>query len=260
MADLTESGIDGMSERAWQCIDAAQVVVADLDGCLAQDNRPLDGAATFVRRTAGRLVVVSNNSTHSAAALAELLRGRGLEIPAARFVLAGELAVATVAQRRPNARMMLLGTQEIRKVAIQAGLRLVDETPDVVLLTRALDARVHDLEAAVTALHAGAMLVVANPDLSHPGAGGVPRIETGAILALFKAVLPSTLSLVIGKPEVLLFQTALDLSGARPDRAVMIGDNLTTDIAGARRMGMHTIHLAGASVSPESVSVLARQE
>lgn len=255
---LTEPGLDALSARAWALIAAADLVVADLDGCLAADHAPLPGAEDFVRRTAGKLVVASNNSTHSARQLADILRGRGLPVAADRLILAGELAVRMVAQRHPGARVMLLGTDAICETAQLAGLQLVKEAPEVVLLTRAVTVRFPQLEAAIAALHGGAALVVANPDLSHPGAAGVPRIETGALLALFKSVLPRLEPLVIGKPEQSLFLAALALDGVRPECAVMVGDNAATDIEGAQRIGMHAIHLAAApQPKPRALSLAA---
>lgn len=241
---LTESRLSELSAEAWQLIDAASVVVADLDGCLAADNVPLPGAVELVDRLGGRLVVASNNSTHSAWQLSALLAQHGLSVRPERFILAGELAVRFVARQWPGAKVMLLGTQVICQAAESAGLRLVTEGCDVVLLTRAVNSGFGQFESAVAALHGGAELVVANPDLSHPGNGGEPRIETGALLALLKSVLPHLKAKIIGKPEAPIFRAALALDNAQPERAVMIGDNAATDIEGAARLHMHTIYLA----------------
>ncbi|UCE32166.1 MAG: HAD hydrolase-like protein [Burkholderiales bacterium] len=247
---LVEASVAELSARAWRLIDGAQAVMADLDGCLAADNQPLPGAAEFVARVGARLVVASNNSTHTATELAALLASRGLSIAPRQFVLAGELAVGEVARQWPEARLMLLGSPAMRDAARAAGLRLVSGEPDVVLVARALQATVADLQDAVAALHHGARLVVANPDLSHPGENGLPRIETGALLTLLRAVLPGLPAQVVGKPEPTMFRAALAMTGADAGRAVMLGDNPTTDVAGARRIGMQTIRLRAAA-APE---------
>lgn len=44
-----------------------------------------------------------------------------------------------------------------------------------------------------------------------------------------------------GKPWSRIFRRALRLTGAAPEQAAMIGDQLFTDICGARRMGMYAI-------------------
>jgi len=58
----------------------------------------------------------------------------------------------------------------------------------------------------------------------------------------FKFILPSA---VIGsaKPDKKIFEEALRLSGVKPHEACHIGDEVKTDIEGARNMGIHAILL-----------------
>ncbi|MEO8552407.1 MAG: HAD-IA family hydrolase, partial [Kofleriaceae bacterium] len=51
----------------------------------------------------------------------------------------------------------------------------------------------------------------------------------------------------LGKPEPLLFATAAQQLGLAPGELVMIGDQLETDIAGARAAGCACALLAGVS-------------
>ncbi|MBP1970077.1 putative hydrolase of the HAD superfamily [Virgibacillus natechei] len=46
-----------------------------------------------------------------------------------------------------------------------------------------------------------------------------------------------------GKPDVSIFEHALDLLSVQKDEAVMVGDNLMTDILGASRVGMDSVWL-----------------
>ena len=58
----------------------------------------------------------------------------------------------------------------------------------------------------------------------------------------FKFILPSA---VVGsaKPDKKIFEEALRLSGVKPHEACHIGDEVKTDIEGARNMGIHAILL-----------------
>jgi len=51
----------------------------------------------------------------------------------------------------------------------------------------------------------------------------------------------SSASVGVGKPAPDMFRAALTHAGARPEEAVHVGDHLTDDVAGAGRVGMHTI-------------------
>ncbi|SMF78479.1 Haloacid Dehalogenase Superfamily Class (subfamily) IIA [Tistlia consotensis] len=229
-----------MDTATWDSIRTAELVLADLDGCLAAGNRPLPGAAEFAAALGERLWVVSNNSTEDAQQLSALLRASSLAIPPERILLAGELAVALVAERWPGAGLLLAGSATLATHARAAGLQLTQQEPDVVLLARDLTFSYAKLQRIAIALAAGAELVAANPDLTHPGAGGEPVPETGALLAAVRAVAPAGPEpLVVGKPGPLLYRAALRRAGvADPSRALMIGDNPTTDLAGAEALGM----------------------
>lgn len=225
-----------------EIIAQAEIVLADLDGCLAAGNVPLPGAADFAEALGERLFLVSNNSTESAESLAALLAEQGLAIAPDRILLAGELAVSMIAEAHPRAHLLLAGNELRARQAEALGLRLGEEPAGVVLLTRDTGFDYAKLQAIVVALQGGARLYAANPDLTHPGPGGIAVPETGALLAAVRACVPEVPASVIGKPEPAIFRAALARAGVKdPSRAVMIGDNPTTDIAGARALGMSAL-------------------
>jgi putative hydrolase of the HAD superfamily len=76
------------------------------------------------------------------------------------------------------------------------------------------------------------------------GAPGVQRakLATTSLAPRFKAIVISA-EVGIGKPEPGIFQIALETLRAGADDAVMVGDSLGRDVAGARRAGIRAIHL-----------------
>ena len=84
--------------------------------------------------------------------------------------------------------------------------------------------------------------MVTNPDSSvdawHRGRRQVLP-GGGALVAPFE-VATGQKAVVIGKPEPLLFEMALERLGVPPEQCVMIGDRPDTDIAGAAALGMST--------------------
>ena len=61
------------------------------------------------------------------------------------------------------------------------------------------------------------------------------------------------------KPHPSIFEAALKLVGVAPEAAVMVGDSLTHDIAGARRAGMQGVLVHRSSqpiAAPEDVPVI----
>jgi glycerol 3-phosphatase-2 len=80
----------------------------------------------------------------------------------------------------------------------------------------------------------GAEMIAAGRDRTVPTSDGYWP-ATGAILAALEYATERT-ARSVGKPDVLLFETALDRLG--PGRALMVGDRLDADLGGAAAAGI----------------------
>ena len=85
--------------------------------------------------------------------------------------------------------------------------------------------------------------------------GSVLRIMMGrmGILEYFETTTFSNETLV-RKPSEGMFRVTLDKLKVIPKAAVHIGDDADSDIAGAKKIGMHAIHLVAAGRSPSKVA------
>ncbi|WP_119165153.1 HAD-IIA family hydrolase [Algihabitans albus] len=238
---------------------SADLLLADLDGCLAVNNRPLPGAADLAARRGARLHLVSNNSTDTAEGLARTLAAGGLEIAPTRIHLAGETLLRRLRRERPDARVLLAAAGDLPALAERLGILPGREDAAIVALCRDTAFDYGRLQVIAGALAGGAELWVANPDLTHPGPSKAPVPETGALLAAVRAVAPGVTPRIFGKPEPALFQAALDATGVAAEDAVMLGDNPRTDRAGAASLGIPAL-LIGThpdAVAPDLASLLA---
>lgn len=220
-----------------------RAVLCDLDGCLVSGATVLPGARAFVEKARARLMVLSNNSTDTGASLSARLAQGGLAVAPERMVLAGVAAIELVANRAPGARVFVCGSGATVGHAVACGLQADETSPEFVILTRDTGFTYDRLQTVLRYLTAGARLVVANADSSHPGADGVPVPETGALLAAVRECLPGQAFEVIGKPGLALFRVALERLGVMPGEAVLVGDNPVTDGAGAEAAGVDFIQI-----------------
>lgn len=184
------------------------------------------------------MYVISNNSTDTAETLSRRLAELGLSIAAEHILLAGTAAVEHIAHTRPRARLSVCGSETIIAFARSLGLQIDDEAPDTILLTRDTGFSYEKLTQLLRHVHDGAEVIVSNIDLTHPGADGVPVPETGSLLRWLKGCWPNLSYTVIGKPEINLYQLALELAAVDANDCLCIGDNKDTDGQGAKRMGM----------------------
>jgi HAD superfamily hydrolase (TIGR01450 family) len=224
-------------------IDEYKALLCDLDGCLIAGDVVLPGARELVRRAGDKLYVISNNSTDTAETLNRRLARLGLEISEDRLLLAGAAAVEYIAANRSDADLCIYGSEAIISYAKSLGLKIVDTSPDVILLARDTTFSYDKITTLIHQVHTGAEVVVSNIDLTHPGSNGMPVPETGSLLRWINSCHPVMPVEVIGKPEIHLYRAALDRSGTDITSSLCIGDNQDTDGEGANRMGMRFAHV-----------------
>lgn len=217
---------------------SARGYLIDLDGTLMSGRHLLPGARELLDRLAGRFAIVSNDSEHTPPQLASRFADLGINVPVDRIILAGTCTLEAIAQRHPGARVMILGSTQLRAYGRRLKLDVDGPDCDVVVVARDRQFSYGKLAAAAEALARGASLYVACPDTTHPGPSGQPVPEAGALAAAVLACAGPVAHTVIGKPEPALFLMGCKRLGIEPGEGVMIGDNPLTDGAGATALGM----------------------
>src|SRR5690606_963089 len=154
------------------------LVLIDLDGCLTFGDVADSAAARLLDMLAGRFVVLSNNSTDTPHSLSARLDRLGLRVAPDRIMRAGALMVDELAA--DGREVALFAAPQLADHAHASGLRISPE-PEILAIARALTLTFDGLNTMLRHLYNGADLVVSNPDLTHPGEGRVPVVETGAL-------------------------------------------------------------------------------
>lgn len=221
-----------------------QSLLIDLDGVLFHGDRVLPGAQELLRRLVGRPhIYLTNNPIRSPAQVADALGAMGLPRPAPERILTSALATARwLAQVKPGFRYFAVGA-----AGLDDALRAVGEPDarraDVVVVGEGPGIDYESLTTGINLiLGRGARLVATNPDTTVDGVCDGQRVVLpggGALVAPFAAATGVTPT-VVGKPEPLLYEMALEQLGCAASRCLMIGDRPDTDIAGAERLGMWT--------------------
>ncbi len=217
----------------------------DLDGVVWTGREPVPGSpeALATMLEAGKeIVFVTNNPTKRPEEYAERLAGMGVEVGPERIVTAGIVTARLAAEAAPGGAALVLGFEPLKELVAGEGLRLVDfEEPTeaaVVVVSGWREFDYMSLLAAKRALDAGAALIATSHDPTMPMPGG-EWPGTGAILAAVE-VASGKKAEIAGKPERHLFDLALSrMNGA--ERVAMIGDRLSSDIAGGQNAGLDTI-------------------
>jgi HAD superfamily hydrolase (TIGR01450 family) len=233
-------------------------LLIDLDGVVWIGREPIPGSveALAALRAAGkRVVFVTNNPGRPPAAYAERLRSLGVEVGEEQIVTAGMVAARLAAEAAGGAGAFVIGAEPLRQMIAARGLALLngDEAGagGVVVVSGHRGFDYDELLAAKRALDAGAALIATSRDPTLPMPGG-EWPGTGSILAAVETASGRSAE-IAGKPERHLFEMALEAffrgststnaldTEPRNRRVAMVGDRLSSDIAGGRRAGLSTV-------------------
>src|SRR5262249_45353723 len=132
-------------------------------------------------------------------------------------------------------------------------ITVVERGGDVVVLGGAGPSFTYEaVNEAFARVDAGAPLIAMNPNLVWRTAGRLQLDARAYLLALAAAA--GTPATVTGKPAEEFFQTALDHLDAAAGAALMIGDDLRTDVLGAQAAGIRGVLVRTGKFRPESLA------
>lgn len=217
-------------------------VLLDLDGCVWIQDTAIPGspeALTELRSAGKSIAFVTNDARHSPEEYVRKLWRLGLKASLEEVVTVGAAIQFELAGRLPNSTAFVIGAPPIFRHVAESGHRIVNGTPgatsaDVVVVAGHDAFDFAELRDATLAVLAGAEMIAAGRDRTFPVDGG-QWPGTGALVAALEYATQRT-ARVVGKPDRLIFSTALDRVG--PGRALMIGDRLDSDLAGAHAAGI----------------------
>jgi NagD protein len=95
------------------------------------------------------------------------------------------------------------------------------------------------LTKAVRLIGKGARFIATNPDVTGPSADG-PLPATGSVAALITAATGKA-PYIVGKPNPMMFRSAMNKINVHSEDTAMIGDRMDTDIVAGIEAGLHTI-------------------
>lgn len=234
------------NSRAHAPLDGVDVVLADLDGVVYKGHESIPHAVDSLTKAAEsvRVGYITNNASRTDAAVAEQLRGFGLDVVPRDVVTSPQAAVRLLAGLVPaGSRILVVGGEGLTSVVEAAGfvvVRSADEHPAAVVQGFSPELGWRDLAEASFALAGGdngIPWVATNTDWTIPVARGIAPGNGTLVSAVHSAV--GRLPVVAGKPEVAIFEEARARFDAKSP--LFIGDRLDTDIMGAVRAGIRSV-------------------
>lgn len=221
------------------------LILCDMDGVLYRGHTPVDGAAAAIasiQALGNKVCYATNNGWSPIPTLVERLRAMG--IAAREDELVGASWMAAELYRRTAAdasRPFVVGGSELRGQLRRVGARPAHptqpDTADSLVLGLDLAFSYRRLARAQSVAMRCRVFVATDADASYPWHDGILP-GTGALLRAVELA-SGRRALVAGKPEPHMYVELMRRH--RASRAVVVGDNLDTDIAAGKRIGAVTV-------------------
>jgi 4-nitrophenyl phosphatase len=227
-----------------------EAVLLDLDGTVYHEEHALPGAVELIRRLQReeRKYACLTNSTSSPRLIAERLARMGVDVDPAHIYTAAAATAdyvierfATEPGRKP--RIFNLSTEGVAQM-LDGKVEWVqtDQQPcDAIICGVPLNplATPDRQRTAMLLARQGAALLAICADRIYPSPRGL-EFGVGALAAML-AYAAGVQPIYCGKPEKLFFHELCNRLAVDPARCLLIGDNLESDIAGAKNVGMRTL-------------------
>jgi HAD superfamily hydrolase (TIGR01450 family) len=175
----------------------------------------------------------------------------GCDVSSKNIVTSGDVTIEYLLENYPLKRVYLVGTPLLEESFRKAGINLVREDADIVVVSFDLTLTYEKVSKACGFIRRGAVFIATHMDLNCPTEHGfIP--DCGSICAMITAstgVKPRYL----GKPFKETIDMIRRISGFKTDEIAIIGDRLYTDIAMGYKNGVTSILVLTGETKPEDV-------
>ena len=195
-----------------------------------------------IRQKDAKYLFMTNNSSKSVSAYVEKLARLGIKADANDFMTSSQATVYYLQNNLPTARLYVCGTASLKEELRANGFIVtenLDET-DAIIIGNDTELTFRKLDDVCRLLTARDLPYIAtNPDYVCPTEYGfVP--DCGSFCDMIERATGKRPT-VIGKPQALMPQLAMQKFGVAPEHTAVIGDRIYTDIKSGLNAGCVTI-------------------
>jgi len=229
--------------------------LSDMDGVLVHDDQALPGAVDFVSRLREKerpFLLLTNNSLFTPQQLRDRLLPSGLDVPVESIWTSALATAHFLEQQAPRGSAYVIGEDGLHVALEEVGIKANDTNPDFVVLGENHTFSIEELTQAVRLIMDGARFVATNPDVTGPGPDGAV-IATGAVAATITTATGKQ-PYFVGKPNPMMFRSALRRIDAHSQNTAMVGDRMDTDIVAGIEAGLATFLVMTGSTAEEDLA------
>ena len=210
-----------------------KALILDMDGVLWRDTEPIGDLPSLFRKIDERgwsTVFVTNNATRTVKQYVEKLASFGVMVKQDQIINSGLATALYLKGKYPSGGPVFsIGEEGLFRTLAEHGFEQSESEPLAVIVSLDRELTFNKLEIATAFIRSGVTFIGTNPDPSLPTPSGyIPG--TGAILAALEAA-SGQRPLIIGKPSPTMYKMSLEALEIKPENALVVGDQMPTDIA-----------------------------
>ncbi len=199
-----------------------------------------------LRELGKKVAVIASGSNWSTREYTWRLNKLGFDFDMDEVWPAARIAALHLANIFGSARCLVLGEEGLRVELERHGHRVVRDwkEADAVVVGHDRAITFEGFTNAIRAVNSGAYFLAVNKVRWYYMPGEGPILSPGAIVAAVEFQTRRE-AVVVGKPSPIHFTTVLNHNNVKPEKAVMVGDDVEADMFPARSLGMRTILVTG---------------
>lgn len=229
----------------------------DLDGTMYNGNEMIAEAADFISRLRAAnkpFLFLTNNSTSKPEDVAGKLNSVSKVEAYPEEVFTSTMATVTYLRKNQLERIFVIGEGGLMDGLEEAEFDLAEEQVDAVVVGLDREVTYRELEQATLLIQQGAKFIATNPDTNLPTERGL--VPGNGALVSFLETATGMKATVIGKPEAIIMDAAIEAIGLEKADVLMVGDNYTTDIQAGIQNDIDTLLVLTGFTNKEDVPTL----
>lgn len=215
----------------------------DLDGTIYLGKAAIPAGKRFVERLQNQampFLFVTNNTTKSPQAVADrLAEAFEIYVPKETIYTATLATIDFMKEQQRGNKVYIIGESGLIDLILAAGFSWEEVNPDYVVVGLDTTMTYEKFVKATLAIQKGALFIGTNPDKNIPTERGL--LPGAGALVSFVQTATQTTPVLIGKPQAIMMEKALQQLNQTKEQVLMVGDNYETDIQAGIKNGIDTL-------------------
>jgi len=237
-------------------VEKLKLYLFDMDGTLYLGNRLYDFTIALlqqIRRTGGKYLFITNNSSKSVVDYVKKLEKFGIEATREDFMTSSQATAYYLHKHHEGQRLYVCGTESLKEELRSEGFTVTTDLDEVDCIVMGFDTeltfqKLHDVSYLLLT-RPELPYIATNPDLVCPTEfGSVP--DCGSVCGMIYNATGKK-PIVIGKPSPLMPELAMDKMGVSKEETCVVGDRIYTDVKSGLNAGCVGILVMSGETTPE---------